>query len=294
MSLLGKRIILTGASGGLGIKAMEYFRAKGAKIIGIDKKAPPSGSDPDILIADIRDEAAITRAMRTAISRLGGLDVLINNAGVLQLQDPEKAPGADVQEAIDVHITGTWRVTSLALPELLKSNGRILNVASLFAVVNAPFIAAYTSTKRAISGYSDILRMHYRGRLQVATLYPGYMDTPIHDAAVEQGLSVAKIVTFYIGKRKLIGFEEPLSRAVKGLARACTKRTVRNRGLTAMGTLTLYLAKRVPRFIDWFVNMRINQLVKSGKLAIALKGAESIPMEERGHFIEGTPNAAAL
>jgi NAD(P)-dependent dehydrogenase (short-subunit alcohol dehydrogenase family) len=294
MSLLGKRIILTGASGGLGFKAMEYFKANGAKIIGIDKKARPSGSDPDILIADIRDEAAITIAMRTAISRLGGLDVLINNAGVLQLHDPEKGPGADVQEAIDVHIVGTWRVTSLALPELLKSGGRILNVASLFAVVNAPFIAAYTSTKRAISGYSDILRMHYRGKLQVATLYPGYMNTPIHDAAVDQGLSVAKIVTFYIGKKKLIGFEEPLSRAVKGLARACTKRTVRNRGLTAMGTLTLYLAKRMPRFIDWFVNMRINQLVKAGRLAITLKGTEATQKPEVGHSIQGSTSVATV
>lgn len=292
MKLQGKRIIITGASGGLGSEAMSQLKQKGAKVIGIDKKPPKAGNNQDILIADIRNVAEITKAMKEAIQRLGGLDILINNAGVLELQDPTDPPDRHVSEHVDVHLYGAMRVTSLALPALLESGGRVINVASLFAVVNAPFIYAYTSTKRGLSGYSDILRMQYRGRLKVATVYPGFMDTPIHDKAVAQGLSVERIITFYLGKRKLIALDEPVPKAARGLVRICRKRRIRNHGLTFMGGLSLRAAKLMPRFVDGFINWRIGKLVRKGALTIELNRDDTAPVTN-GFSSEESPLAPA-
>ena len=293
MKLQGKRVIITGATGGLGAQAMSQLKKKGAQVIGIDKKPFENGSSEDIIIADIREESAIAKAMKEAIDRLGGLDILINNAGVLELQDPADPLDRFVREHVEVHLYGTMRVTSLALPALLESGGRVINVASLFAVVNAPFIYPYSSTKRGISGYSDILRIQYRGQLKVATVYPGFMDTPIHDSAVAQGLSVKRIITFYIGKRKLIALDEPVPQAARGLVRICRKRRIRDHGLTFMGGISLRAAKLMPRFVDGFINWRIGQLIRKGALSIELNKGKTTAADSIGFNPEESPLAPA-
>lgn len=262
MSLKGKRILMTGANGGLGQATTALLKEKGARVVGIDKKERLGQVDPDLIIADIRDPNAITKAVREAINRLGGLDILINNAGVLDLQDPLAPPNEGTSEAVEVHLMGLWRVTSLALPSLLESNGRIVNVASLFAVVNAPFIPAYCATKRAVTAFSDVLRMQYRGKLKVVTVYPGFMDTPIHEKAVQQGLSVKRVVTFKFGNTTILSLEESLNAAARGMLRACTKQMIRDRGLTFLGTTSLFFARHTPRLVDWFINARLTYLMK--------------------------------
>ena len=274
MKLHGKRILITGAAGGLGTATMRALAAQGATVVGIDKRSPISETG-DIIIADIREPQDVQRAVSEAVARLGGLDILINNAGVLHLQDAGLPPGADAAEVLAVNLLAPWRVAAAALPSLLASHGRIINVASLFAVVNAPLIPAYCASKRALAAYSDVLRMQYGDRLVVTTLYPGYMNTPIHAGAVRQGLSVARIVTFFAGGRPVLSLEESLARAARGVVRACSGRA-RDRGLTFLGTVTLSFARHVPTLVDAFVNWRINQLLKSGDLKIALDAPQDV------------------
>jgi len=207
-------------------------------------------------------------AVGSAIATLGGLDVLINNAGWLELQDAGAAPTEDAQHAIDVNLLGPWRVTAAALPALLASRGRVINVASLFAAVNAPFVPAYAASKRALVAYSDVLRIQYAGQIDVTTVYPGYMNTAIHAPAVEQGLSVGTIVDFGI-----FSAEEPLQAAARGLASACVGHASRDRGLTPLGSLTLWGARHLPWLIDIVVSWRIGRLVEGGKLKVQLKAA---------------------
>lgn len=274
MKLQGKKILITGAAGGLGSTAMKLLIKEGAKVIGIDKIPGPDELRDKIMIADLRSPEHLEKVVKSAIESLGGLDILINNAGVLELQDMAQPPGADSQEAIEVHLLGTWRVTSLVLPALLESGGRVVNVASLFAFVNAPFIGAYATTKRAVSAYSDILRIQLRGKITVATAYPGYMNTAIHDSAVRQGLSVERIVSFYLGNKKIINLEEPLEKAAKGLLRICAIKRIRNSGLTFLGTQTYFLARNLPWLVDAFISWRIKQLIKSGILKVTLDKKE--------------------
>lgn len=269
MSLQGKRILLTGATGGLGTATMELLKKRGAKVIGIDKVNNDKSND-GIIIADLKDTQAVTIAVQEAISRLGGLDILINNAGVLDLQDAGAPPDEEVRNIMEVNLFSLWKVTAAALPSILESKGRVINIASLFAVVNAPYIPAYSCSKRAVSAFSDILRFQYGNQIKVITLYPGYMDTPIHDTALRQGLSVGRLVTFYIGGAKVFSLEEPLFKAARGVVRACTRSFIRDSGLTFLGSLTLFFARHTPRLVDGFMKWRIGQLVKKAGLKVVL------------------------
>ncbi len=274
MSLQGKRILITGSTGGLGRHAIDALRARGASVAGIDRKR--GDSDRETILADVRDEGQVVRGVAEAVSRLGGLDILINNAGVLSLQDAGRMPGEDVREAVEVNLLGPWRVTAAALPALLESRGRIVNVASLFAVVNAPFIAAYSATKRGLSAYSDSLRFQYGDRIRVVTVYPGFMNTPIHDDAVRQGLSVEKLVSFRFLGRRVFTLEERLERGARGVVRACTGRFIRDRGITLLGTISHFEARHVPRLVDWFIGWRIRRLSRKGILNVRLDAAASL------------------
>jgi NAD(P)-dependent dehydrogenase (short-subunit alcohol dehydrogenase family) len=272
MNLSGKRILITGAASGLGRAAATALQKAGALVVGLDKNSVAVGEGMRFIVADVRDARGIAAAVEDAVSRLGGLDILINNAGVLSLQDAGSAPGEDVREAIEVNLLGPWRVTAAALPALQKSSGHVINIASLFAVVNAPLIPAYSASKRALTAYSDVLRSQYGDRIKVSTIYPGYMNTPIHDGAVRQGLSVAKIVRFDIGGRTLVTFEESLDAAARRIVRACAKGQVRDGGMTVRGWLTLMLARHAPRLTDRVAAARLRQLARNG-MSIRLDAA---------------------
>src|SRR3954470_10028415 len=125
------RIVITGAAGGIGSATVELLRARGARVVGLDLH----GAD---LECDVRDQASIDAAMSAAIAQLGGLDVLINNAGLGTPQSAGVAPDEDALELLSVNLLGPWRVTAAALPALRESRGRVVNVASGLAHMTLP------------------------------------------------------------------------------------------------------------------------------------------------------------
>jgi NAD(P)-dependent dehydrogenase (short-subunit alcohol dehydrogenase family) len=259
----GKRVLITGASGGLGTATMAALKEKGCKVVGIDKVASAQFKG-DTIVVDLMDERQTEDAVAAAIERLGGLDVLINNAGVLDLQDPGLKPTVGVREHLEINLLAPWRVTAAALPALIESRGRVVNVSSLVALVGSAYHPAYCSSKRALIAYSDVLRMQYADRITVTCVYPGYMATPIHRKVERQGLFAAKLVSFGMGKRTFLSLEEPLAVAARSMVRACFGRAVRNRCLTFRGTLSLLAASYVPVVIDWLTRWRVGSLVRAG------------------------------
>jgi NAD(P)-dependent dehydrogenase (short-subunit alcohol dehydrogenase family) len=155
-------------------------------------------------------------------------------------------------------------LTAAALPALIESHGRVVNVSSLFALVGSAYHPAYCSSKRALIGYSDVLRMQYGDRITVTCVYPGYMATPIHRKVERQGLSAAKLVSFGMGKRTLLSLEEPLAVAAQSMVRACFGRAARNQCPTFRGTLSLLAARHAPALIDWLTRWRVGNLVRAG------------------------------
>src|SRR6185295_3036966 len=118
------RVLLTGAAGGIGSAAAAELRARGAQVVGLDLDAGDG-----IIECDVRDQASVNAAVAEAVERLGGLDVLINNAGLGIPQAAGAVPDEDALSVLDVNLVGVWRVTAAALPALRASRGRVVNVA---------------------------------------------------------------------------------------------------------------------------------------------------------------------
>ena len=124
-----KRALVTGAGGAFGTAVRARLRERGWQVAGLDMR--PVADDPDVVVCDITDGAAVPAAVAEAIERLGGgVDVLINNAGVGEAQSAGQAPDETALAVIDVNMIGPWRVTSAALPALREARGRVVNVAS--------------------------------------------------------------------------------------------------------------------------------------------------------------------
>src|SRR3954451_369211 len=147
---MSRRVLITGAASGIGAAAAEELRRRGAAVAGIDLEADPAR---DIIACDITDEDAVPRAVAEAVERLGGLDVVVNNAGLGIPQSAGQAPDPEALRVIDVNLIGAWRVTAAALPALREARerergrGRVVNVASGLAFLTVPFATAYTISK---------------------------------------------------------------------------------------------------------------------------------------------------
>jgi NAD(P)-dependent dehydrogenase (short-subunit alcohol dehydrogenase family) len=179
------RVLLTGAAGGIGSATAAELRARGARVVGLDLEA-----SEDVIACDVRDQASVDRAVTEAIGRLGGLDVLINNAGIGTPQSASAAPDERALAVIDVNLVGPWRVTSAALDALRSARGRVINVASGLAYLALPYGTAYCMSKRGLTAYSDALRLEHGDAIAVTTIYPGYIRTPIHDESRAAGVGL--------------------------------------------------------------------------------------------------------
>ena len=251
---MSKRVLITGAASGIGEAAAEQMRAKGARVVGLDLKADP---ERDIIACDVTDADAVERAVADAVERLGGLDVLVNNAGLGIPQSAGQAPDPDALRVIDVNLIGPWRVTAAALPALRQApdRGRVVNVASGLAFLTVPFATAYTISKRGIVAYSDALRLEHGDQIDVTTVYPGYIKTPIHEASEADGFALDGVVP-----------EEKLTDAAGVLTRAALgRRPPRDIATTRRGGVEYAFLRRVPRrAIDRATLAYLRQIVKRG------------------------------
>jgi NAD(P)-dependent dehydrogenase (short-subunit alcohol dehydrogenase family) len=226
------RVAITGAAGGIGTAATAALRAQGAKVVGLDLVA-----GADVIACDVRDQASVEAAVAEAAARLGGIDVLVNNAGLGDAHDAGEAPDDGALRLLDVNLIGPWRVTAAAMPHLLETRGRVINVASGLAFMAVPFAAAYCMSKRGLVAYSDVLRLEYGDRLEaVTTIYPGYIRTGIHDTPGERGVTLEGAVPV-----------EPVEAAGAAIARAALGRPVRDLATTRRGGAGYAFLRHLPR-----------------------------------------------
>jgi NAD(P)-dependent dehydrogenase (short-subunit alcohol dehydrogenase family) len=250
-------VLITGAAGGIGSAAVDELRKHGATVIGLDLQ----GADID---CDVRDQASVDRAVAAAVERLGGLDVLINNAGLGTPQSAGEPPDADALAVLDVNLIGPWRVTAAALPALRASRGRVINVASGLAHMTVPFATAYTLSKRGIVAYSDVLRLEEGDRITVTTVYPGYIRTKIHERSTQAGVPLEGAVPV-----------ERVEDAARTLARAALGRPARDLATTRQGTLSYALLRLAPRrAVDLFTRAQMRRLARRGHFSESGLAAE--------------------
>jgi NAD(P)-dependent dehydrogenase (short-subunit alcohol dehydrogenase family) len=246
-----KRVLITGAASGIGAATAKELRSRGARVVGLDLAA----DGDDIIACDVRDQEAVDRAVPEAIERLGGgLDVLVNNAGVGYGQSAGLAPDELALAVIDINMLGPWRVTSAAIEALREARGRVVNVASGLAHLTLPFAPAYCMSKRGVVAYSDALRLEHGDAITVTTVYPGYIRTPIHQSSQEDGLALEGAVP-----------AESLDHAARVMARAALGPPVRDLATTRRGTLGYVFLRHAPRrLIDRGINGSIRRHVRRG------------------------------
>jgi NAD(P)-dependent dehydrogenase (short-subunit alcohol dehydrogenase family) len=229
---MSKRVLITGAASGIGQATADALRRRGCTVVGLDLV----GSD-DVIACDVRNQESVDAAVGEALARLGGLDVLINSAGVGDPQSAAERPDADALKVIDVNLLGTWRVTAAAIGALRESRGRVINIASGLAHLTIPLATAYTMSKRGVVAYSDSLRLEMAGEVGVTTVYPGYIRTPIHHASAAKGVTLEGVVP-----------AEPLEAAAATLARAAlSPKPYRDLATSRQGAAGYAMFRRMPR-----------------------------------------------
>jgi NAD(P)-dependent dehydrogenase (short-subunit alcohol dehydrogenase family) len=229
---VSQRVIITGAASGIGKATAKALRERGAQVVGLDLKA-----GDDILACDVTDQKSVDAAIAAAVERLGGgLDALVNCAGIGLPQSATHRPGPDVLKVIDVNLLGTWRVTAAALPALRASHGRVVNISSGLAYLAVPFATAYGASKRGVVGYSEQLRAEVGDEVTVTTIYPGYIRTPIHDASQSAGIGLEGMVP-----------PEPLGAAAATIVRAIYGRPARDLATTRRGARSYKALRLLPK-----------------------------------------------
>jgi len=254
----GLRVLVTGASGTFGQAICRQFAALGAEVVGLDVTPSPD-EQITVLPCDLTDDASVAEAVGRALERLGGLDVLVNNAGVGGPAAAERAPGREAMRQLDINLLGTWRTTAACVDALVASRGRVVMLASRMAVMQLPLAAAYGASKRAMVAYADALRLEIGTHVGVTCVYPSAVRSPIHDSTAAAGLSLEGMSRY-----------EPLDGVVDAVVRAALDRRVhRDLPTTRRGAWELRLARHLPALSDRVIARTLAARVRSGGFADA-------------------------
>lgn len=252
--LEGKRILVTGAAGGIGSAAARCLTGAGASVVGIDLV----GED-DIIRADVTQQEDAQAAVADGLARLGGIDILVNNAGIGSASDAGDFPGEMARLVMEVNLFGAWTMTAACMPHLLESQGHVINVSSGLSLVDVPFAAAYSASKRALDAYSAALRLEYRDRIAVTTLHPGYIRTSIHDGAAASGATLEGMVR-----------ADTVDQAADALLKACVRRP-RMLTTSALTAVELWAARRFRRSSERVLARRFERWKRSRPLPSFLR-----------------------
>ena len=174
----GKRALVTGGASGIGLGTAQLLAAEGAKVAVLDVAAPPDGID--YAKADVTDDAAVRAAVAGVVDRFGGLDVLVNCAGIGAQGGVDANSDEEWHRVFDVNVVGMVRVARACLPALRASgSGVIVNVSSIAATAGLPNRALYSATKGAVLSLTLAMAADLLPEgIRVAAVNPGTADTP--------------------------------------------------------------------------------------------------------------------
>lgn len=196
---------MTGGTSGIGLAIAQRFQHDGMRVAVLDLDRPQSrevaGTHGLIFIAaDLRRREDCRQAITQAVDVLGGLDVLVNNAGFQHIDPVAEFPEDTWDAMIHVMLTAPFLLSKYAWPYLIRSGqGRIINVASIHGHVASPFKSAYISAKHGVIGFTRTAALEAGEQgLTVNAICPGYVRTPlvegqIADQARTRGISAQEV-----------------------------------------------------------------------------------------------------
>jgi short-subunit dehydrogenase len=193
--LRGKTALVTGAASGIGRAIAARLAAEGVHLFLVDinevglanviAELQRGGVDVIGRRCDVAEPREISATVAEILSRCGGVDILVNNAGITYYGRTERMSADHWDKLLRVNLLSHIQFTRELLPSLLaRPEAHVLNVCSMFGLVGMPKLAAYTTTKFAMVGFSDALRAEYgRNGLGVTALCPGFVDTNLFASA---------------------------------------------------------------------------------------------------------------
>lgn len=191
MNLRGKRVLITGGTSGIGLATAASLIAKGAKVF-ITGRRPDvlasaleklriGGERAEGLTADVSSEQGRKFTLKGCVDALGGIDVLMNNAGGVRAGRLEDTTEAEILAMVMVDLLAPILLTRAALPQLrTNGDGLVINITSGIALVGMPFYATYAGAKAGLAHFGEAMRRELFGEgVHVLTVYPGATDTPM-------------------------------------------------------------------------------------------------------------------
>lgn len=231
METSGKRVLITGASRGLGRTLAFAFGAAGTREVLAGARRPEDleslraeASAAGLSITPIRLDVTSDDDVQAA-TKLGHVDILINNAGVASFGDPLEMTSPDIQREIDVNYLGVLRMVRAFAPAMTQQgDGMIVNIATIFAKVNLPIVATYCATKAALLSLGQGLRAYLADKgVRVITVMPSTIDTDM-----SRGAEVPKMTKEFVAAEILRHIREetidpPVGEAAEGVYESLMK-----------------------------------------------------------------------
>ena len=185
MPLKGKRILVTGASSGIGAATVLALDRAGARVAmsarrkeNLDRLALAM-HDPVIICTDLKDELSAREMVRQAVEKLGGLDVLINNAACIIVSSSDTVTSDDLLKAMSTNLVAPVAATQEALLTMRRQGGgQVINIGSPGFMMGIPFYAPYACSKAAFSAWTRTIQAEWAGtEIRICEYFPGYIRT---------------------------------------------------------------------------------------------------------------------
>ncbi len=257
-TLKDKIVIITGASSGIG-KALAYrFAEEGAQLMLAARQYPlmcQIARDIEdrykvraiAFAADVSQETYCENLVKETVKLFGGIDVLVNNAGISMRALLEDLDLKVIREVMDINFYGTVYCTKYALPELLKRKGSLVGISSIAGYKGLPGRTGYSASKFAMQGFLESVRIeNLKKGLHVMVACPGFTASNIRKVArAKDGSSQGESP---LNEKNIMQAEEVADRIVRGLLAG-----KRDLIMTTQGKLTVWLSKLFPSFSDKLV-----------------------------------------
>ena len=188
--LLGHRAIVSGAARGIGLAIAKRLVTGGARVAiadingeGAETAAAELGNGCIGIACDVRSTADVTAAVASAVDAFGGLDLLVNNAGIEIAKPMVDITDEEFTHILDINVVGTFRFTKAAVPALAAAGGAaIVNMASVAGTAGGPLLSAYCASKGAVVRFTESVAIELRAAdIRVNAVCPGIVATEMAD-----------------------------------------------------------------------------------------------------------------